>query len=261
MVKIKEDKNDDLALFSRVDLMNDIYESLLRVEKPHVILTGEPGVGKTSIIRYLEYLIDKNEVPAGLAEYKVSYLNLNDLLAGPGYRGTFEDRCKTVFRQYISGHHIVFIDEIHSAENLGGMSEGQAPGFGNFLKPILTENTSLKIIGATTNAEYDKMKDAALKRRFRRIDVKEPSREECISIVKLKMKRFNITDVKVEDADDLSEEMYDLSTKLDGQNPDKLCDIVDITFAKCRLNGTDLNLHTQELYLKEIMDRKTKTIV
>lgn len=139
------------------------------------------------------------------------------------------------------------------------MSDGQAPGFGNFLKPILTDNNSLKIIGATTNREFDKMKDAALKRRFRRINVPEPSKDECLKIIELKLNYFNITNIRIDRRSDLITNIYDTSVKINGFNPDKLTDICDIILAKSRLYERKvLTTADQNKYLTEIIESNDK---
>lgn len=244
------------VLVGRDHIISSIFETLLRIEKPNVILTGEPGVGKTAIVEYIKYLIEQESVPKGLLGYKVSFLNLNDLLAGPGYRGSFEQRCKDVFREYLGTSTILFIDEFHAAENMGSMSEGQAPGFGNFLKPIITKS-DIRIIGATTNKEYEEMTDAALKRRFRRINVPEPSEQETKRIINSRLDWFNREQLKIEGRPTLIDEIYTLSSKLTGFNPDKAVDITDIMFAKARLNGDQrLDAATWQEYLGQIFQLK-----
>lgn len=244
-------------LIGRDHIVSAIFETLLRIEKPNVILTGEPGVGKTAIVEYIRYLIDQQSVPAGLQDYKVKFLNLNDLLAGPGYRGSFEQRCKDVFREYIGTQTILFIDEFHAAENMGAMADGQAPGFGNFLKPIIT-GTAIRIIGATTNKEYEeKMSDGALKRRFRRIMVPEPTPEQTLDIIEARIDLFNRENLEIEDRLDLGEKIYETTKNLFGFNPDKSVDAVDILLAKARLNRDEtLSRELWIRYLRELEEQK-----
>ena len=244
------------VLVGRDHIISSIFETLLRIEKPNVILTGEPGVGKTAIVEYIKYLIEQESVPKGLLGYKVSFLNLNDLLAGPGYRGSFEQRCKDVFREYLGTSTILFIDEFHAAENMGSMGEGQAPGFGNFLKPMITKS-DIRIIGATTNKEYEEMTDAALKRRFRRINVPEPSEEQTKRIIDARLDWFNRDQLPVKDREQLIDAIYTISTKITGFNPDKSVDVADILFAKTRLNGDiSVDAPVWNTYLQEIYQLK-----
>lgn len=244
-------------LVGREHLVSAIFETLLRIEKPNVILTGSPGVGKTAIVEHIKYLIESEQAPQGLMGYKVKFLNLNDLLAGPGYRGSFEQRCKDVFREYLGTSTILFMDEFHAAENMGSMSEGQAPGFGNFLKPIIT-SSDIRIIGATTDKEYDdKMTDMALKRRFRRIKVDETNEEQTKLIITERLERFNIETKDVKEPEALIEHIYQMSTKVAGFNPDKSVDLTDLLFAKARLhNDAIISEKLWKSYLADIYNRK-----
>lgn len=244
-------------LIGRDNIVTAIFETLLRVEKPNVILTGEPGVGKTAIVEYIKYLIDQRAVPEGLKNYSVEFINLNDLLAGPGYRGVFEQRLKDTFKKYIGTSTILFMDEFHTAENLGAMNEGKAPGLGNFLKPILTGG-NMRIIAATTTKEYEeKMTDGALKRRLRRIHIHEPDESVIRAIIKARMVEFNLTHIPIEDEAYMVDEIYNLSVKLEGYNPDIAVDITDIVFAKARLYEAEkLDSELFDGYLIEIEEVK-----
>ena len=158
---------------------------LCRRQKNNPLLVGDPGVGKTAIAEGLARKIINGEVPEVLAEATVFALDMGALLAGTRYRGDFEERLKQVMKE-IEQHKdaILFIDEIHTVIGAGATSGG-AMDASNLLKPALAQGT-LRCIGSTTYKEYRQYfeKDRALVRRFQKIDVKEPSVEDAVEILK-----------------------------------------------------------------------------
>lgn len=167
--------------------------------KNNPILLGEPGVGKTAIVEGLAQRIVRGDVPADL-QVRVLCLDVGGLVAGTHYRGTFEEKLKNIIKKY-KGKAILFIDEIHTIVG-AGMVEGSPLDAANILKPMLARG-ELRCIGATTAAEYAKHieKDAAFERRFQKVDVKEPTIPETVSILRgLKAKYENHHGVRVLDA-------------------------------------------------------------
>lgn len=159
---------------------------LCRMEKSNPCLVGEPGVGKTAITKGLARKILNNEVPAQIAGYKIYTVDLAGMIAGTKFRGEFEERLKAVLKNAAEdndGKVILFFDEIHTIVGAGATSGG-AMDASNILKPYLTDG-KLKFMGATTIQEYKNNieKDSALKRRFQKVMVNEPSIEDTIKIL------------------------------------------------------------------------------
>ena len=158
---------------------------LCRRQKNNPLFVGDPGVGKTAIAEGLARKIISGEVPEVLQDATIFALDMGALLAGTRYRGDFEERLKAVMKE-IENYPgaILFIDEIHTVIGAGATSGG-AMDASNLLKPAL-QSGSVRCIGSTTYKEYRQHfeKDRALVRRFQKIDVKEPSVEDTIAILK-----------------------------------------------------------------------------
>ena len=210
---------------------------LCRRRKNNPLLVGEAGVGKTAIAEGLAWRITQNDVPEILAEAVVYSLDMGALLAGTKYRGDFEQRLKAVLKS-LQGkpNAILFIDEIHTLIGAGAASGGTLDA-SNLLKPALSSG-QLKCIGATTFTEYRGIfeKDAALSRRFQKIDVVEPSVEQTVDILKGLKSRFEEHhSVKYAQAALLA--AAELSAKFitDRHLPDKAIDVIDEAGAAQRI--------------------------
>ena len=168
-----------------------VIQILCRRRKNNPLLVGEAGVGKTAIAEGLAWRITQKDVPEILAEATVYSLDMGALLAGTKYRGDFEQRLKGVLKSLKDKPNaVLFIDEIHTLIGAGAASGGTLDA-SNLLKPGLSSG-ALKCIGATTFTEYRGIfeKDAALSRRFQKIDVVEPTIEQAVEILKGLKSRF-----------------------------------------------------------------------
>jgi len=210
---------------------------LCRRRKNNPVLIGEAGVGKTAIVEGLAQAIVRGEVPEILRKKKLITLDLTLMIAGTKYRGQFEERIKAVMDEIKkNGNVLLFIDELHTIVGAGA-AEG-AIDASNILKPALSRG-EIQCIGATTVDEYRKHieKDAALERRFQKIFISPPSKEETISILYgLKNKyeehhKCKYTDDAVKDAAYLSDR-YIAGRFL----PDKAIDLIDEAGAKARIS-------------------------
>ena len=135
------------------------------------ILTGKPGVGKTSIVEGLAYLIQKRQVPNQLLNYQIIKVNTSALLGIDPVTG--ESKIQNLIEELKNYEHLIlFIDEIHTLMG----SKGEALDFANMFKPGL-DIGDIKVIGATTTEE-----DKAFVRRFQKVIVEEPTREQNIQI-------------------------------------------------------------------------------
>lgn len=243
--------DNDTNLIGRDEEINDIIEILLRKNKNNPLLVGDAGVGKTAIVEALAKRINECE---SLKDYKIYNLDMSLILSGSKYRGDFEERLNEIIKEVINnGKIILFIDEIHTIMSAGG-SEG-AIDAANILKPYLCKN-KLKIIGATTNYEYDKYisKDKALVRRFDVVYIKEPSKEDTFDIL-LKLKNKYKKYYGVEINNNNLKMILELSDKYitDKKNPDKVLDLLD-SVCSCVKNNNGKSV-TKE-YINKVLSRK-----
>ena len=204
-------------------------EVLCRRNKNNPILVGDPGVGKTAIAEGLAKKIVDGEAPEILGDAVIWSLDMGSLLAGTRYRGDFEERLKSVMKELEEQEKgILFIDEIHTVIGAGSTSGG-AMDASNLLKPAL-QNGGLRCMGSTTFKEYKQHfeKDRALARRFRKIDVVEPSVPDTIKILlglKSRFEEFHVlryTNDAIKAAVELSERYI-----TDRMLPDKAIDVID----------------------------------
>ncbi|HOV18169.1 MAG TPA: ATP-dependent Clp protease ATP-binding subunit ClpA [Ottowia sp.] len=210
---------------------------LCRRRKNNPLLVGEAGVGKTAIAEGLAWRITEGTVPEILTEATVYALDMGALLAGTKYRGDFEQRLKGVLKSLKDKPHaILFIDEIHTLIGAGAASGGTLDA-SNLLKPALSSG-QLKCIGATTFTEYRGIfeKDAALSRRFQKVDVVEPTVPETIEILKGLKSRFEEHHA-VKYATAALQAAAELSAKYitDRHLPDKAIDVIDEAGAAQRI--------------------------
>lgn len=216
-------------LIGREEEIERTIQVLCRRRKNNPLLVGEAGVGKTAIAEGLARLIVEKKVPAILEENTIYSLDLGSLLAGTKYRGDFEKRLKNVLHQLKEQKGaVLFIDEIHTIIGAGAASGGLMD-VSNLIKPLLASG-ELTCIGSTTYKEYRSIfeKDHALNRRFQKIDVKEPTIEQSIEILKGLRGRFEAHH-NVKYTDESLEAAARLSARYisDRHLPDKAIDLVD----------------------------------
>ena len=231
----KEGKID--PLIGREYEVERVIQILCRRRKNNPLLVGEAGVGKTAIAEGLAWRITQGDVPEILSEAVVYSLDMGALLAGTKYRGDFEQRLKGVLKSLKDKPNgILFIDEIHTLIGAGAASGGTLDA-SNLLKPALSSG-QLKCIGATTFTEYRGIfeKDAALSRRFQKVDVVEPTVQETVDILKGLKSRFE-EHHGVKYAVAALQAAAELSAKYinDRHLPDKAIDVIDEAGAAQRI--------------------------
>lgn len=197
------------------------------------ILCGEAGTGKSAVVEGLALKINEGKVPKSLTNKVVYALDLAGMVAGTKYRGEFEDRLESVIKEVAGNENVIlFIDEMHTIVGAGA-SEG-AMDASNILKPYLSRG-QIKIIGATTYDEYKNKieKDKALARRFKKIDIMEPSKDETFQILQGLRPRYE-EHHGITFEDDVLKSAVDLSARyLIGKFfPDKAIDVIDEVGAK-----------------------------
>jgi len=239
-------------LIGRESEIDRTIHILARRRKNNPIFVGDAGVGKTAIAEGLALRIAEKKVPEALEETHIYALDMGSLTAGTRYRGDFEERLKAIIDS-VKGDQkkVLFIDEIHTVIGAGAVSGGTLDA-SNMLKPALA-NGEIRCIGTTTSKEYRGVfeKDHALARRFQKIDVYEPSQEECLKILQ-GLKKYYEDFHNVRYSTPSLKAAVDLSAKYmnDRRLPDKAIDLIDEAGADVKLRKYDSD--TKQVTVKDI---------
>lgn len=216
-----------------------MIQTLLRKTKNNPVLVGDPGVGKTAVVEGLALRIARGDVPESLRNCRVYSLDLAAMVAGAKYRGEFEERIKSVIEEVRlrRGEIILFLDELHQLVGAGGTEGGMDAA--NILKPALARG-ELRCVGATTFDEYRERieKDGALARRFEAVQIKEPTDDAMLSILRGIRERYEAFH-GVQLSDDALHAAIKLSRRYirDRFLPDKAIDVIDAATARLRMQN------------------------
>ena len=243
-VTILNDKlssNPNCTILGRDNECKEIWKTMMKKTKRNVLLIGEPGVGKSSVVYKLTYDILNGICPEMFKDFRILSLNVNNLISGTMYRGQAEERYQDLIEllEYYD-NLILFIDEIHMIVGAGSSSSGKDnTDFSNALKPLLAGDDSI-VIGATTNEEYKEAfgNEGALRRRFRNIVIKEPKTTEVYDMLKDSIKQLEeFHGVKI------SKRMVDLIIFYSScfnyttRNPDRTKDLIDLSMVTAKMDG------------------------
>lgn len=258
LVKSAEDGEFD-PIFGREKELEEISHILNKKKKNNPILLGASGVGKSAIIEALATKIAQKKCESWLNNYRIIELNVGMLVSGTKYRGDFEQRMTDLVKEIESQENlIVFIDEIHNIVGAGGNSGSLDAS--NIIKPALSRG-KMKCIGITTLDEYKKYieDEGALERRFQKIYVSEPTKDQTFDILKsIKTKYEDFHGVSF--SDKIIKQIVDVADRYINYRcfPDKAIDLLDEVGAKVKLKNYQVpeSIKVLEAKIKDIKDKK-----
>jgi len=239
--------------------ISQIIEILSCRKKCNAILLGDAGTGKSALVEGLAQRIASGNVPRDLKNKKIVSISTTDLTAGTQYRGQLEERVMNLCNELRDNReYIIYLDEFHSA------TSEQSTSIADMLKPSLSRG-EITVIASTTLDEYKKYieKDGALKRRFQKVFISEPNREETYKILKGLAKKYQefhhvrYTDEALRACAEYSERyMYDR------KSPDRAIDVMDTAGAQTKLSnpGNTEELDRLEKERDEAIKKKIKAI-
>lgn len=248
-------------VIGRENEIDQTIEILNKRKKNNPILVGEPGVGKTAIAEGLALRIHQKKVDRSLKDKKIVELNITSIISGTKYRGDFEQRMDEIMKEVQKNPDIIiFIDEIHNV--IGAGSASGSMDAANIIKPALARG-EMRCIGATTFDEYKKVieNDSALERRFQKVYVNVPTKEETLEIleqVKVKYEDFH----GVSYSEEILKSCIDISDRYitDRNFPDKALDLMDEVGSSVKLHKikTPESIQKLEAEMYDIVDKKDK---
>ncbi len=217
-----------------------VARTLARSKKNNPLLLGDAGVGKTAVVEGLAYAIHEGTAPASLLNKRIVQIEIGTLVAGTSLRGQFEERLIGIVEEASrTGNVILFIDEIHTIVGAGDTIDSNLDA-ANILKPALARG-EIVCIGATTHAEYRRAiaQDPALDRRFRPIDIEEPSEADTLTILSGQRQRLE-THHGVTIRPEALEAAVRMSVRYmtDRRLPDKALDLLDEACARVIIRTT-----------------------
>lgn len=236
----KFDKGEPSNILSRERETGKIWDILSKNTKRNVILVGEAGVGKSSVVEEVTNQIVNGKCPAQFKECIVVMLNVNSMIAGTKYRGQAEEKFEKLIKFLDETPNVIlFIDEIHSILSAGSVSESKGLDLANSLKPILARGQTM-VIGATTLYEYEVLfsRDGALKRRFEKVYIREPNINETYKMVQAKVKTLQkYHGVKISNKLVKYSIIIAACFKNQNRNPDRTLDVIDRVLVEAKLEG------------------------
>lgn len=235
--------------------IRSIVEVLARKDRANVLIVGETGVGKTSLIHAILQRLSRLEVPASLKALQPYELDLIALSQGVSYKGEIEDRFKQVTESLAAQTQpLLVVENFHRVEDKQSVLNGILPG----LKKLLSKNM-LQVLLTSTIDGYTKEieKDKELTAFFEKMTVEEPSEEQAVNILENRKgayEEFHGLPI----ADDVPAEIVRLAKRYmpDRHLPSSALDLLDRAMASLKIANEMAVLENNETEKKEQLQKE-----
>ncbi len=253
--KIKQVKDKvNIPMIGRDEELKVITEILNRKLKPHVIITGEPGVGKSTLIEGFCAKISNKTILTSFNNASVFEISIGALFAGASYKGEVEDRLQKIFNELKKYEKpIVFIDDIHEL-----FDSNQGSGIGSIIKSELSKG-DITFIGATSTEKFRKTlaKDDALSRRFETLEIQEPHQDLAFRMIDNVISNYQTHHDFTIDEEGIKEAIRLSKRYLKEKSlPDSALDLIDRTMSSLKVAKETIKKELPELK-KQALDLAT----
>ena len=236
-----------------------LIEVLARKDRANILIVGETGVGKTSLIECLVQLIKKNQIPASLSGLNPYELDVISLSQGVSYKGEIEDRFKDVIKNILNTPQpVLVIENFHRIEDKQSVLNGLLP----ILKKLLSKN-QIQLICTTTIDGFTKdiENDKELVSYFEKITIDEPTEELAIEILKSKCCEYEeFHNIPMEG--DVPSEIVRLAKRYmpDKNLPSSALDLLDRSMASVKIENELADIAGGDALNKKIEQLEKNTI-
>ena len=248
------------STFSRDAEFEKIYLILGKKHNTNIIITGEPGVGKRSVVYELARRINKKLTPSHLQNKRILELKLKTLISGTKFRGDFEARVD-ILQDYLKKHNdvILFINDIALITRIDGTSNIE-----EYFSELFSSD-DINFIGTCTSDDYKKYINdiTTISSNFENIVVKPTSENETTGILH-KMIPFyeKFHDVKYQE--DIVPSIVKLSSRYitDRSQPSSALDLLDEcgSFIKNQSGNTSETVIKLQQKLEDIRSQKNTCV-
>ena len=236
------------------DKILSMVEVLARKDRANILIVGETGVGKTSLINGIVQQVRDRKVPASLENLQPYELDLITLSQGVTYKGEIEDRFKTVVENLLSQTQpLLVIENFHRVEDKQSTLNGILPN----LKRLLSKN-QLQVLCTATIDGYTKdiEKDKEFTSFFEKITVDEPTEEQAIQILQSKREGYEkFHHLPIED--DVPAEIVRLAKRYmpDRHLPSSALDLLDRAMASVKIANEMADLSESKGEMQEKLQK------
>jgi len=252
--------NELQSTFSRDAEFEKIYLVLGKKHNTNIIITGEPGVGKRSVVYELARRITKKLTPLHLQNKRILELKLKTLISGTKFRGDFEARID-ILQDYLKKHNdvILFINDIALITRIDGTSNIE-----EYFSELFNSD-DINFIGTCTSDDYKKYIDdiTTISSNFENIVVKQTSLKETKGILN-KMIPFyeKFHDVKYQK--NIVGDIVSLSSRFitDKSQPSSALDLLDEcgSFIKNQTGNTSEQLIKLQQKIDDVQKQKATCV-